>query len=150
WASVSRAKGTCSAGRPWFTGSRGQNGRAGVLRANMTLARRFLGLVALMFWQGGVTLYAPGVGAVGRSEFGDSLQGMVTRRVTDYLNLSGAVALALLAWDVLAAADPSVRRRVGRWLCWAGMAATLAALVWLHPRLEELLDAEKYDRLAFR
>jgi hypothetical protein len=116
----------------------------------MALARQFLVMVSLMFWQGGFTFYAAVVVPIGRSEFGDSVQGLVTRRVTDYLNLSGGVALAILAWDVAAAADSAARRRMARWLCWAGMAATLVALVWLHPRLEVLMDAEKYDRFAFR
>ncbi len=105
-----------------------------------------------MFWQGGFTFYAAVVVPVGQEELGSHLvQGFITRRVTNYLNLAGAVALVPLAWDV--AADPSVKRRRARGLCWLGMAAALAALVWLHPRLDALLDLDSQtllNRKSFR
>ncbi len=120
----------------------------------VTLFRRFLVLAALMFWQGGFTFYAAVVVPVGQEELGSHLaQGFITRRVTNYLNLAGAVALVPLAWDVARAADPSVRRRRGRGLCWLGMTAALVALIWLHPHLDSLLDLDSQtllDRARFR
>ena len=110
-----------------------------------TLLRRVLVLGALLFWQGGFTFYAAVVVHVGQDVLGSHrAQGFVTRRVTDFLNLAGAVTLPLLAWDLLAARDRSARRRRGLWACWAGMAASLAVLVWLHARLEALLDPASF------
>jgi hypothetical protein len=120
----------------------------------MTLYRRFAVLAALMFWQGGFTFYAAVVVPVGQNVLrSHTRQGFITRQVTDYLNLAGAAALLPLAWDAAAARDPAGRRRRLRWLTWAGMVVLLGVLVWLHPRLEQLLDAESQrvlDRHAFR
>jgi hypothetical protein len=107
----------------------------------MTLLRRFLVISALLFWQGGFLFYASVVVPVAQQELSHLRQGFVTRRVTNFLNLSGAVALAIVALE-LAAADRKVCRRVARALVWLGMAATLAVLVWLHIRLDALLDPE--------
>ncbi|MBI1916254.1 MAG: hypothetical protein HYS12_16215 [Planctomycetes bacterium] len=104
----------------------------------MATVRRALVLAALMFWQGGFTFYAAVVVQVGHEVLSRRLQGFVTRRVTNYLNAAGAVALPLLAWD--AAARPASRRRALRWLCWGGLAVALALLVWLHRHLDALLD----------
>jgi hypothetical protein len=105
--------------------------------------RRFAVLIALMFWQGGFTFYAAVVVPVGQEELGShESQGFITRRVTNYLNLAGAIALVPLAWDMAAVRDPSTWRRWGRWLTWGGMLLLLAALVWLHAHLEAFLDLE--------
>jgi hypothetical protein len=117
----------------------------------MTLVRRFVVLIALMFWQGGFTFYSAVVVPIGQDMFGRK-QGFLTRGVTDYLNLSGAIALVLLAWDVAVVRAP-VSRRAARWLAWLVMAAGLAALVWLHPHMDRYLDLEELrivDRRGFR
>lgn len=116
-----------------------------------TVLRRVLVLGSLLFWQGGFTFYGAVVVHVGQDVLGSHrTQGFVTRRVTNYLNLSGAVALPLLAWDTAASAPRSGRLRALRrlrWACWAGMALTLAVLVWLHGRLDALLDAGDFTIL---
>jgi hypothetical protein len=115
------------------------------------LLRRFLVLAALMFWQGGFTFYAAVVVPVGQEVLGPPAQASVTRHVTIYLNLAGAVALLPLAWDAAFSRDRQPWRRRGRWLAWVGMALTLAALVWLHGHLDRLLDDPSgVDRAAFR
>jgi hypothetical protein len=120
----------------------------------MIVLRRFLVLAALMFWQGGFTFYAAVVVPVGQHVLGSHLeQGLITRRVTPYLNLAGTVALLALAWDTAATRDPTVHRRWWRWLAWAGMLLTLGALAWLHPRLDGLLEPHSgriLDRGSFR
>jgi hypothetical protein len=105
----------------------------------MILLRRFLVLAALFFWQGGFTFYASVVVPVGQQVFGHLRQGFVTRQVTVYLNLAGAIALAFLVWDLLTTRDSWVARRRSCWLLWLGMLLTLGALFWLHARLDELL-----------
>jgi len=118
-----------------------------------TLLRRFLVLAGLMFWQGGFVFYASVVVPVAQTVIGHTRQGFITRQVTDYLNLSGAVALVPLAWDIAASADPSVSRRRLRWACWLGMGLGLVALLWFHAQLNSLVDADRQlvlDAAAYR
>jgi hypothetical protein len=119
----------------------------------MILLRRFLVLSALFFWQGGFTFYAGVVVPVGQQVFGHLRQGFVTRQVTVYLNLSGAIALGLLIWELVATRDPSGWRRLGRWLLWGGMLLALGWLYFLHGQLDELLVPQGRiisDEEAFR
>jgi hypothetical protein len=105
----------------------------------MVTLRRFFVLAALFFWQGGFTFYASVVVPVGQEQLGHRRQGFVTRNVTWYLNLSGAVALIPLLWDNLASCDPVRLRRRARGLCWLMMLLTLVTLFWEHRWLDELL-----------
>jgi hypothetical protein len=109
----------------------------------MTLFRRFLVMVALLFWQGGFLFYASVVVPVAQLELGSHVtQGFVTRRVTNFLNLSGAVALAILAMECFAC-DNRKWRRWARAVLWLCMAAALASLVGLHMQLDSMLDPDK-------
>ena len=108
-------------------------------------------LAALMFWQGGFLFYAAVVVPIGQEVLGSHKeQGFITQRVTNYLNLSGAVALAILAWDMTACRDGSAWRSWLRWTCWLAMLATLLWLLWLHPRLDDLLDVSTRDIIEGR
>lgn len=105
----------------------------------MIIFRRFLLLAALGFWQGGFAFYAAVVVPIGEQVLSSPIeQGFVTRRVTNYLNLAGAVALSLLFWDLAATRQKSRPRTVS----WGVMAVGLCLLAWLHPRLDRFLDAE--------
>ena len=103
----------------------------------MTLLRRFLVLAGIMFWQGGFTFYAAVVIHIGKGVLGSHLQqGLITRHVTNYLNVKsrGLVALLLFwGWDIAAARDPVRFRRRLRWTLWTLLAVILALLFWLHP-----------------
>jgi hypothetical protein len=120
----------------------------------MTLVRRWLLLWALMFWQGGFTFYGGVVVPVGSAVLGSEReQGFITRSVTNYLNLAGAVALAVWSWDLTAMRGTSPGGRRLRWAIWAGLVLSLVVLVRLHPRLDELLvpeDTMVLDRHLFR
>jgi hypothetical protein len=117
----------------------------------VTLLRRFLVLIALMFWQGGFTFYAAVVVPVGQSVLQSHLeQGFITRQVTTYLNVAGAAALLCLAWDGVASKDPVASRRRVRWIAWLCMALSLAVLIWLHGVLDGLMDAETRSLLDGR
>jgi hypothetical protein len=105
---------------------------------HLVIFRRFLVLAALLFWQGGFTFYAAVVVPVGRQAIG-TRQSEVTRPVTLYLNLAGAVALVPLAWDAGVGRDVSRRCRSLRWGTWVGMALTLALLLGLHQVLSDRL-----------
>src|SRR5207247_10483715 len=94
----------------------------------LILLRRLLVIVALMFWQGGFTFYASVVVPIGQEEFGHETQGIITRQVTVWLNRARLAAIAVLAWDLVAARAPSKARPSRRCLCWLVLAATLAYL----------------------
>ncbi len=130
-----------------------RDGGAGMIgRPQLVLARRFLVIAALMFWQGGFTFYAAVVIPIGQ-EVARPEQPFITRQVTHWLNLAGAVTLLILALDqVLTSGEPTWARRI-RWLTWLGMVIALALLVWLHPHIDRYLDLEAQeiiDRKALR
>jgi hypothetical protein len=102
-------------------------------------------LVTLMFWQGGFMFYGAIVVPVGSEVLGSHLtQGFITRAVTNYLNLAGAVALAVWCWDVAAERTSTRRRRRLRWLVWSLLVVLLGVLAWLHLRLDEFLDTDSF------
>jgi hypothetical protein len=108
------------------------------------ILRRTLVMAVLMFWQGGFTFYGAVVVPIGADVLGSHReQGVITQRVTNYLNLAGAAVLPVLAWDMLASSDPARRRRQARWVLWGLLVATLAGLFWLHLRLDALLEGEQ-------
>jgi len=115
------------------------------------LLRRLLFLWLLMFWQGGFFFYSAVVVQIGIALLGDADQGLITQRVTNWLNLAGAVALAAWAWDI--AAEPSTPwlRRL-RWWTWLSLAVMLVALAWLHIVMDGYMDPEagRFDRHGFR
>ncbi len=106
----------------------------------MRTLRRYLTLIALMFWLGGFTFYASVVVPVGTAVLKSDLrQGFITRRVTFYLNLVAATALAVLLAEVLLTADPS-RRRWVRLGLWGVMAVCQVGLFVGHSYLDDRLQ----------
>jgi hypothetical protein len=93
---------------------------------------RFVCLAALAFWMGGFTFYALVVIPTGNHLLGSIQQGLLTQQVTHWMNLLGIVSLAILL--------PSAWRCRWRAASWLVMAGSLAALFWLHPRLDALID----------
>jgi len=80
-------------------------------------------------------------------------QGFVTRSVTNYLNVAGAVCLAVWCWDVAAGRGAGPGKQRLRWIGWGLLLVRLGVLVWLHLRLDELLDVEGFrilDQPGFR
>jgi hypothetical protein len=119
----------------------------------MLTLRRFLVLIALMFWQGGFTFYASVVVPLSTEVLGSvRRQGFITREVTFYLNLSAAVALFILAWDVMETGDPSRYRRRARAGLWLFMVLCQALLFALHFYLSGMMRPERIitDHDAFR
>jgi hypothetical protein len=102
----------------------------------MQTFRRFLVVQALMLWQGGFLFYAAVVVPTGTRVHGSWAQGQVTRHVTDWMNVFGAVALVVLAWDQFS--GRGLRR--ARWALWAVMAAGLIGLTILHPAIEGYVE----------
>jgi hypothetical protein len=106
----------------------------------MSTLRRFLVVEALLVWQGGFFFYAAVVVPVGTHVHGSFDQGMVTRHVTDWMNVIGTAAVAILAWDQLTNGDPRAYRRI-RWGLWLVLAGGLPALAMIHVRIEPYIDS---------
>ncbi len=111
----------------------------------MTVLWRLVLVLALMFWQGGFTFYASVVVPVGSDFLGSHVeQGWITRSVTNYLNLSGGVALSLWLIDIFAVQTTGWHGRKVRFSLWCVMAATLVGLCVLHPYIDQYLDVERF------
>ena len=110
----------------------------------ITKTRRLLAVLLLAVWWGGFTFYALVVVPTGHQVLHSKVrQGFITQAVTNKLNVLGVVTLTLLLWQWVAtrreAGSPGWSRTAG--VSWLVLAASLAALCWLHPRLDTLLDA---------
>jgi hypothetical protein len=123
--------------------------------------RRFLFAAAVAFWLGGFTFYSAVVIHVGHRVLGSQLkQGFVTQRVTNWLNLAGALALLVMLWNARAVWRERGRLgrlgRLGRFVLagtWVLMAAVQVELFVLHPAMDALLDTAArvvLDDPAFR
>jgi hypothetical protein len=100
---------------------------------------RYLLILVLAFWLGGLSFYAVIVVPVGTDILGSTGQGFITQRVTNQLNLVASVVLVLLLVNV-------VKQR-GRLLTvtWLVLAATQVALVAMHPWLDAMLNATSQE-----
>lgn len=117
------------------------------------LARRWTLLWALLFWQGGFMFYGGVVVPIGGQVLGsDREQGFITAEVTNYLNLAGAVALALWLWNLLGERGTSPRWHRLRGVLWSLLVLSLLILVWQHRELDAVIDAassQVHDRSRF-
>ncbi len=112
------------------------------------MIRNFILWLALTFSFGGFTFYAAVVVPVGTEVLDSTSQGFVTRQVTKVLNIASAITLGFLIWEILATYR-TVKRKwlwsyLGLLLVYSGC---LLGLFLLHPRLDELLDAETFSVL---
>lgn len=115
----------------------------------MPVVRRFVVVQALLLWQGGFVFYAAVVVPIATDHLGSAReQGLVTRRVTPYLNAAGGLCLAALAWDQFACRPC----RRSRWATWTVSAVGLVALVVLYRDLDAGFDDRDHlrDRPGFR
>lgn len=116
----------------------------------MVIFRRTFLFWLFAFWQGGFFFYASVVVKVGTDLTSQFDQGLITRQVTFWLNLSGLIVLLAWIWDLLVERSACLKRR---WVAWALMLIALAILAGLHPQLDGLIDDENYrlfDRRHFR
>ncbi len=97
--------------------------------------RRFVLLLTVAVWQGGFVFYAAVVVPTGTDIHGHFGQGLVTQRVTNWLNLFGLFAHAAYFWELMA-----TRPRVWKWVLWAASLAMLNALAVLHLQMDGMID----------
>jgi hypothetical protein len=123
----------------------------------LAAAWRFVTIGAFAFWQGGFTFYGAVVIQVAPGVFGSHVPvGFITQRVSNWLNLIGAITLLILLCNLLIARSRISRRLMwGLTASWVIMAILLIAQVYMHPMLDRLLDPrameitdyERFDRL---
>ena len=77
-------------------------------------------------------------------------RGLVTRPVTNYLNLAGLVALVFWGWDIRSTGGLSTRCRWLRWSLWTLLVLTLGLLAGLHVSLDQLIDLDSSSILDSR
>ncbi len=97
---------------------------------------RYLLVLLVGFWLGGLTFYSLVVIPIGEDIVGGATQGFVTGQVTTCLNWIGAACLLALLRNVARSRE---RLLQGAWIT---MAACQAILFILHPRLDHMLDAK--------
>lgn len=96
----------------------------------MPMLRRFVLIVALMFWQGGFMFYGAVVVPVTRVKLENRPErGIITQRVTQWMNLAGTLTLLIMFADLWA--GPKAQKR-WRWLAWFGAAIPDVILFWMH------------------
>lgn len=108
----------------------------------MNLIFRSLLLAAFAIWFGGFTFYVSFVVPVGTDVLGTAMeQGMITRRVTVYLNYIGILALVLMLVEPLVNGKLT-QGRLGRTKTILSllMAALLGLLFYLHPIMDRMID----------
>ncbi|HEV3415682.1 MAG TPA: hypothetical protein VG056_02670 [Pirellulales bacterium] len=116
------------------------------------VVRRFLVASGLGLWLGGFTFYGAVVIKVGEAVLGSHRPvGFITQEVSHWLNLIGAVAVALLLWNIAAEwAAVGPWRRFGLAATWIIMVAGLAALVVIHRFLDGVLEVETQEILNYK
>lgn len=102
----------------------------------MSQVRRFLLLVLFALWQGGFVFYAGVVVPTGTDLHGHFPQGLVTQRVTNWLNLFGLVCHVAYFWELLATGG-----RRWKWLLWGVSLAILGGLAAVHLTMDALIDS---------
>jgi len=114
------------------------------------IALRFAVLQAYALWQGGFVFYAAAVVPIGTELLGSELaQGLITQRVTHWLNLIGLAFHAIALWE--AVVTTGCRR--SRLALLSASLAGHAALLILHASLDGLLvegEISRADRPHFR
>jgi len=108
----------------------------------MLLTRRFLVVLALLFWLGGFMFYGSVVVPTIREVLADiPPRGAITQRVTGWMNLAGTLALLLMFVDTYAS---PVRRQRWRWLAWLGMMLPHLALIWMHREMSHQMRLPEF------
>jgi len=113
----------------------------------MKTLRRFLVIVALMFWQGGFMFYGAVVVPIVREKVVGKERGEITRDVTTWMNLAGTVATLAMFVDVWAAGQTNRRWRI---LAWLGMALPLPLLVWLHGEMSRQMSDPTFYQMGIQ
>ena len=118
-------------------------GRSEIVKDRMLISvvRRTVLVVSLMFWQGGFMFYGGVVVPVGGRILGsETKQGFITQSVTNYLNLAGTVCL--IVW--LEHLWHDRRNGVSRleWSLWVFAAISVSVLAGIHVKMDFLMDVE--------
>lgn len=114
-----------------------------------TTLRRLIVIAAVAWWLGGFTFYAGVAIPMGVEVLGShKAVGFITERVTNWLNVGGVVALAILLANLALS-----RGAGGKWLrrtmliTWILMACVEIELISLHPVMDRLITIQNGHRM---
>jgi hypothetical protein len=114
----------------------------------MLLTRRFLVVLALMFWVGGFMFYGAVVVPTMFEKLGEMPQrSLVTQGVTSWMNLAGTVALLVMFADTFSSSAGGQR---WRWIAWVSMVVPHLALIWMHREMSTQMLAPGFHRSDLR
>lgn len=104
---------------------------------------RFLVIAAIAFWLGGFTFYSGVAIPIGVEVLGThKAVGFITQRVTNWLNVSGVIALTILLANTLALWKGRGKLPRNTLLAtWIAMAMIEVELIALHPVMDRLLTS---------
>lgn len=109
----------------------------------MLITRRFLLLLALMFWQGGFMFYGAVTVPIVRAQLGPGpSRSMITQQVTQWMNLIGTLAILAMFADLWAS---PVERKRWRWVAWLAMALPQPAVILFHRQLSHQMAASGFQ-----
>jgi hypothetical protein len=116
----------------------------------MHVFRRFLVLQILLVWQGGFLFYTAVVVPAGTHALGSAAaQGVITARVTDWLNVLGVIGVLVTAWELNYSRDFDPRRTAARWWLWGVAVLCQMLLLYLHLLLDAFMDPQR-TRIVIR
>lgn len=113
----------------------------------MQTVHRVILLACFSVWFGGFFFYVSIVVPIGTDVLGSTTaQGMITRRVTEWLNLVNGLALATMFLETILRWRFNSRSiRVGQVVICVLMLGGLIWLVYLHPILDGMIDPEEQE-----
>ena len=108
-------------------------------------ARTVMLFVFALYW-GGLTFYTGIVVRIIHFVLNDPMDGgLITQRVTNYLQLLGFCVLPFMIWNGMAVVRRSKRLGVMLLVLTGILAASLTCLVWVHSELDAVIDSESRE-----
>lgn len=107
---------------------------------------RFVTMAIIIVWLGGFTFYAAVVIPTAHHVLGTHLEvGFITRQVTHWLNLGGALTVLALAANLWLLRCDGVLGLRPLALTWCILVMSLITLLVLHPHLDSFLDEVEHE-----
>ena len=109
----------------------------------MIVTSRILLLIAYSVFWGGLTFYTGIVVRISHDVLADSMVGgLITQRVTEWLQISGAVTAVLMLWNTVLVTKVSRKYGFALAVCCMVLICSLIGLVIVHTQLDAVIDVD--------